>query len=80
MKRRLHITDHVVLRHLERVQGVDIESVRDEIARAVALAEGHQGACAVNVDGWSYRIEGDAVVTVRSVHQPNRRTGGRQRG
>lgn len=57
------ITDHAVVRYLERVKGIDIEATRSEIAdivkRGVAL-----GAQSVLVDGMRYRLEGNHVVTV----------------
>jgi len=33
-----HVTDHAVLRYLERVKGVDIDAVRDELGRVVDRA------------------------------------------
>lgn len=36
----LHITDHAVLRYLERVHGVDIGAVRERIGAAVDTAAG----------------------------------------
>lgn len=57
------ITDHAVVRYLERVKGIDIEAARVEIAdivrRGVKL-----GAQSVLLDGMRYRLEGNFVVTV----------------
>ena len=64
MKRsRLRVSDHAVLRYLERVGGFDIERLRREIARR---------ACGVVVDGWSFRSkddpQGPVVTTVIEAH------------
>lgn len=57
------ITDHAVVRYLERVKGIDIDATRSEIAdivrRGVSL-----GAQSVILDGMRYRLEGNFVVTV----------------
>ncbi|MCA3456576.1 MAG: hypothetical protein IOC92_02580 [Rhodobacter sp.] len=81
MKRsRLRVSDHAVLRYLERVGGFDIERLRREIARRVETAV-QAGACGVVVDGWSFRIKdgphGPVVTTVidgdwsRGIHPPD---------
>lgn len=62
--RSFTITDHAIVRYLERVQGVDIRAVRREIACRVALAEDHPGASGVVSEGFRYKIVGDRVVTV----------------
>lgn len=65
MSRRpgLRITDHALLRYLERAQGVDVESVRRKIRRKVQ--RGHEaGAVGVLVDGVRFVLRGDSVVTV----------------
>tara|TARA_R110002094_G_scaffold160396_10_gene145819 strand:- start:4979 stop:5209 length:231 start_codon:yes stop_codon:yes gene_type:complete len=64
VSRKLHITDHAVLRYLERVNGVDVKAARADIARRMEIARGHQGLCAVVSDGFRYKIKGRAVVTV----------------
>lgn len=68
------VTDHAVLRYLERVLQIDIEAHRAEIARNVALAEEFEGASAVLKNGFRYRLRGGAVVTVVPVHAPDPRT------
>lgn len=78
MTRRIEITDHAVLRYMERVLGVDVAAVRAEIRARVRLAEAHEGAEAVLADGVRFAIEGNAVVTVMLHTRPNVRTG-RQR-
>jgi hypothetical protein len=81
MKRgRLRVSDHAVLRYLERVGGFDIERLRKDIARRVETAV-QAGACGVVVDGWSFRVKdgphGPVVTTVidadwrRGSHPPD---------
>lgn len=60
----IHVTDHAVLRYLERVEGMDIEKVRREIGRRVDLLNSHPGATAVRSAGVRYVIRDLKVVTV----------------
>jgi hypothetical protein len=57
------ITDHALLRYLERVVGIDVGSHRrdmeEKLARAVELE-----AAALVSDGWRYTIIGCHVTTV----------------
>lgn len=77
-KSRHHVTDHAVLRWLERVKGVDIEAVRREIGR-VADKGITAGACGVISHGVVLRIADGVVVTVTPQHQPDRRSGRKPR-
>lgn len=63
MKRPPRVTDHAVLRYLQRAKGYDIERVREEIARqcAPALAA---GAASLVAEGVKFEFAGGAVVTV----------------
>ena len=73
------VTDHAVLRHLERAQGVDVEAVRREIARTVARGA-ERGAVGVLINGLRYVLRGGRVVTVlagpRSLAAEARNAGG----
>lgn len=65
----IHITDHAMLRYLERVQGLDIEALRDKLSkkatRAYAAAESIGGGeYAIKVDGFRMRVQSDHVVTI----------------
>lgn len=63
------VTDHAVLRYLERVYGVDVAGLRARIERATA--EGRRmGADAVNSDGVSYRLREGRVTTIWGIHSP----------
>lgn len=60
---RAVVTDHAVLRYLERVHGLDVDFFRGVIAAQVA--EGvRYGATAVHVDGVKFVLVGASVVTV----------------
>ncbi|MBN2740032.1 MAG: hypothetical protein JXR35_03925 [Rhodobacteraceae bacterium] len=77
MSKHPRITDHAVIRYLERVKGIDMDALRHEIGQLVA--RGYvQGACGVRVSGFNYRIENGVVVTVlqesRHDHRHGRRT------
>lgn len=64
MKKPLaHVTDHAVLRYLERAKGIDIDAVRDELGHVVDKAI-EMGAGAAIVDGVKYVLKDRAVVTV----------------
>ncbi|WP_048646584.1 hypothetical protein [Nitratireductor soli] len=49
MSDRLHVTDHAVLRYLERAHGLDVEAVRRHLAGRVA-AGARLGAAAVTIE------------------------------
>ncbi len=57
-KRRLHISDHAVLRYLERVGGFEIERLRKSMAERLNAAA-QAGANAVVIDGYAYVIRRD---------------------
>jgi len=57
------VTDHAVLRYLERKHGVDIEAIRAHIAQLVARGVEKQGD-AVVVEGVKFVLRGNVVVTV----------------
>lgn len=71
--RRFRVTDHAVIRYLERVQGVDVEAVRREIGERVAIAEDHPGCSGVVIDGLRYTIVDGHITTIK----PARSRGGR---
>ncbi len=67
----IKVTDHAVLRYLQRVKGVDVEALKAEIAQLVHLASEHAGACSVNVDGKRYLLKNGVVITVMPKSMPN---------
>jgi hypothetical protein len=56
------VTDHAVLRYLQRVHGVDVELVRETIGAAVAHAL--PGTTHVHAGGLRFVMRGGQVVTV----------------
>lgn len=66
-ERTVHVSDHAVLRYLERVGGFEIDRLRAEIAERVGRTYA-KGATNVIIDGFRYVIEvadnGPVVVTV----------------
>ncbi|MFD1914134.1 hypothetical protein [Halodurantibacterium flavum] len=68
MKRpRPHVTDHAMLRYLERVVGIDVTAHRRDIERLVAQAVELQ-ATALTKDGYRYVINDFRVTTVMPAH------------
>lgn len=59
MKQRVAVSDHALVRYLERVGGFAIEELRQQIEDRVAEAAA-LGASAVTIDGCVYRIAHDA--------------------
>ncbi len=51
----VHVSDHAVLRYLERVQGWDIEEVRAHITRLCEPAA-WCGASGIQIEGFSYKL------------------------
>jgi hypothetical protein len=62
---RITITDHAVIRYLERVKGIDISAVRDEMRSAGLEAAITMGAETLKLgNGCRLRIVNETVVTV----------------
>ncbi len=67
------VTDHAVLRYMERAMGLDVERVREEIARKVEAAGERQKVGLVPVDGYLFQIRDYCVVTVLYARFPKAR-------
>lgn len=67
---RVNVSDHAVLRYMERVQGLPVEKVREHIKNLVAK---HPGACAIKAEGMRFIIKDDTVCTVTPVQFLNER-------
>lgn len=75
MKKPLHpVTDHAVLRYLERVEGMDIERLRRLIGRQVDRAI-ELGASKLHHDGFTYVLVEGVVVTIQETCRPERGKG-----
>jgi hypothetical protein len=72
------VTDHAVLRYLERVMLVDVESLRCRIGQRVDRAVA-AGASAVIVEGFRYALREGYVTTVLEASTPDVRTGRQRR-
>lgn len=67
----LRVTDHCVLRYLERAKGVDVEAIRSHIESLCAPA--HQaGAVSIRAEGVQFKFSSIAVLTCLPVKQPHR--------
>ena len=67
----IEVTDHAIVRYLERVLGVDLDGVREVIIRsldsqqAMRLVEFGGGArCRITVGGVTFCLRGHTVTTV----------------
>lgn len=58
------VSDHAVLRYLERVKGLDIEKIRSEILTPDIAAAIRAGATAVTISGARFPVRGGVIVTV----------------
>jgi hypothetical protein len=72
MSQPVHVTDHAVLRYLERAHGLDVEAIRAHLAGR-ALTGAQLGAAAVVVDGIKLVLRDTTVVTVIERRWPSRR-------
>lgn len=57
----MRVSDHAVLRYLERIVGLDVEALRAQIALDCARS---QGAPCVRTEHARYLVRGRVVVTV----------------
>jgi hypothetical protein len=75
---RTRVSDHAVLRYLERVLGMDVERHRRQIGRLAEAGIDH-GATGVVVGKHVLKLKDGVVTTVAWARRPDPRTG-RQRG
>jgi hypothetical protein len=71
-KEPVRVTDHAVLRYLERAMGLKIETVREHILQ-LCVAPAAFGAVCVRSEGLRFVITDGVVVTVTPDHQPRRK-------
>lgn len=60
---QISITDHALLRYIERVQGVDLDKLRDHIRREIEPAV-KMKAKNITIDGFIYHLSGAVLKTV----------------
>lgn len=70
--RRVHVSDHAVLRYLERFAGIDTEALRKMI-QDKASAAAKAGAVSVTIDGTCFLIRDGCVVTSLTSEQRKNR-------
>ena len=58
----VHVSDHAVLRYLERFAGIDTEAVRKMIEEKAAAAV-KAGALSLKIDGVVFLMKGNTVTT-----------------
>lgn len=59
------VSDHAVLRFLERVKGIDIEAIRAELTTStIDTAAGFGCDTIIRGDGSRMKLQGDIVATV----------------
>lgn len=69
--RQPKVTDHAVIRYLDRVMGIDVEAIRREISARVTAGV-QLGASAVVADGMRFVLADEHVTTVRPCHSEQR--------
>lgn len=77
-KSAVNVSDHALIRYLERVVGIDVELHRRQMGVAIDKVM-LEGACGVVIAGFDYRIAGETVTTVLEARRPDRRTGRQRR-
>lgn len=65
-KVKLDVTDHAVIRYMERVKGIDVKAIRDEILECCSHAKGLEDAANFNLFTGDYKmvIKNGSVITV----------------
>ncbi len=62
------ITDHAVIRYLQRVKGIDIESIKDEMVNSRTLNQlptlNQEKAFHIKREGYDMVVKGGKIVTV----------------
>ncbi|PQV56386.1 hypothetical protein LX70_02652 [Defluviimonas denitrificans] len=71
------VSDHALVRYIERVLKIDVETLRREIGRRVDRGV-EMGVTGVEVDGFIYKLQEGHVTTVLEASRPDLRCG-RQR-
>ena len=58
------ISDHALVRYLDRVKGVDVDKMKQEMSTDILKSSVNQGATSVRIDGFTYVIRNKIVTTV----------------
>lgn len=62
-RKPIHVSDHALLRYVERVLGFDLDRARADIAAIVGPAI-RAGAVKIAIGGHTYILKGDVVTTI----------------
>lgn len=73
-KEAVVVTDHALIRYLERVMGLNVEIVREHI-HAICGGAAAFGAVCVRAEGLRFEIDGNRICTVTPDHITPNRTG-----
>jgi hypothetical protein len=60
----VHITDHALLRYVERVFGIDVDALRRQILTDGVTKGIEHGASTITVNGIQFRVKDRSIVTV----------------
>lgn len=63
MKMEPHISDHAVLRYIQRKMGFDLDAIRAEIMTPTVYYAIKAGACKVTIEGYSYMVSKEGCIT-----------------
>jgi hypothetical protein len=74
-KPRHRVSDHAVLRYMQRVQGFDVEALRRRIGRIVDRHPDHVTASGIVSGGFVYKLQGGVVATIIPANRRTRRSG-----
>ncbi len=70
MKPDIRVTDHAVLRYLERAHGLDVEAIRNHLAGR-AMTGVQLGASAVIIEGVKLILKDGVLITVYKLGWPS---------
>ena len=63
-KEKITLSDHALVRYLERKYGFDFTQYREEILTESVISSIKSGAQSITVDGMKMKVEGKVIVTV----------------
>lgn len=59
-----HVSDHAIIRYLERVEGLDVDSIRKKILTPFISDAARLGALSASTGGFKYVFKNSTVITV----------------
>ncbi|PZQ45235.1 MAG: hypothetical protein DI551_07965 [Micavibrio aeruginosavorus] len=63
-KKRIHVSDHALVRWLERVHGIDVDALRAKMLTSAQIRHIENGASVIKSKGHQYVVENNTIVTV----------------